>query len=107
VSPPQSRAADCSTARPKYAVKIMCTHQAVLGTPCSIHGPNARGGEFEQMAIGVAKVEAPAAQFPGAFLFHGDPLLLEPGLPICQFCGWDGERQMQFSISVVRCRRRE
>ena len=68
----------------------------------SIHRPCTRSGEFEQMAVGVTKVEAPAARFPRTFLLHGDPLLLEPRLPVAQFSRWNCEGEVQFPVPVVR-----
>src|SRR5271169_5973537 len=68
----------------------------------SIDRPCARRGEFDQMAVRVSKVEAPAPGFPGAFLFHRDSSCLEPCLPLVQFGRWNSERDVQFSVSVVR-----
>jgi hypothetical protein len=55
----------------------------------SVHGPRTRSGHFEQVAVGVPKVEASPARFPRTLLFHGDPSLLEPQLPGGQFVGWN------------------
>src|SRR5260370_29615689 len=54
------------------------------------------------MAVRIAKVQAPTTRFPRTLFFHGDPFLLEPGLPIGQFCGWNGEREVQFAVTVMR-----
>src|SRR5215469_1479622 len=51
----------------------------------SIYRPHTGRGEFEQMAVRVPKVEAPSAQFPLALLFHGNPSLFQPRLPLAQF----------------------
>ena len=56
------------------------------------------------MAVGISKVEAPAARFPRTFLLHSDPSLLEPQLPVGQFRCRDREREVQFAVPVVgRC----
>lgn len=81
---------------PSTGAAADCQH-----TLFSIYGPGARRGEFEQMAVGIAKVEAPAARFPTAFLFYRDPFLAEQRLPADQFLGWDGECEMQFAAPVV------
>ena len=44
----------------------------------SVDRPYAWRGEFDQMPVRIAKVEAPAAQFPCPLLFHGDASRLEP-----------------------------
>lgn len=53
------------------------------------------------MAVGIAKVEAPAARFPRALLFYRDAFLAEPRLLSDQFLGWDGECEMQFAAPVM------
>src|SRR5882762_769477 len=75
-----------------------------LGRPASgsINGPGARSGEFEQVAVGVSEVEAPASQFPLTFFFHCDSPGLEPGFPVGQFRRGDSEGDVQFAGSVVR-----
>jgi hypothetical protein len=60
-----------------------------------IDRPCARRGEFDQMAVRVSKVEAPASQFPLLLLlFHCDSFLVEPRLPVGQLVGWDSERDV-------------
>src|SRR5277367_6525824 len=54
------------------------------------------------MAVGVAKVETPASQFPLFLFFHGDCFTLKPRLPTGQFGGRDGEGEMQFAVAVMR-----
>ena len=44
----------------------------------SINRPCARRGDFDQMAVRVSKVEAPASRFPCPLLFHRDSSRLEP-----------------------------
>ena len=60
----------------------------------SIDRPCARRGEFDQMAVRVSKVEAPASGFPRAFLFYRDSSRLEPSLPVAQFRRWNSERDV-------------
>src|SRR6266480_261247 len=60
----------------------------------SIDRPCARRGEFDQMAVGVSKVEAPASQFPRPFLLHCNSSRLEPRLPGGQFGRCDSKRDV-------------
>ncbi len=50
----------------------------------SIDRPDAGCSDFDQMAVRIAKIDALAAQFPGALLFHRDSVLRQPCLPIRQ-----------------------
>src|ERR1700746_3780989 len=68
----------------------------------SVNGPDTWRGKFEQMTIGIAKIEAPSAQFPGAFFFHCNSLLGEPSFPGSQFRGWNGKCDVQFAVAIVR-----
>ena len=70
-------------------------------TADSIDGPDAGGGEFEQVAIGIAEVEAGSTEFPCAFLFHVNPFSRQPRLPIRQFCGGDREGKTEFTVAVM------
>src|ERR1700693_730489 len=54
------------------------------------------------MVIRVPKVQAPSAFLPLAFLFHCDSSCLKPRFPVGQFVRWDSERDVQFSVAVVR-----
>jgi len=67
---------------------------ALIGHLHLIDRPCARRGEFDQMAVRVSKVEAPASQFPLLLLFHCDSSLVEPRLPVGQLVGWDSERDV-------------
>ena len=53
------------------------------------------------MAVGVSEVEAPAARFPLAFLFHCDLFFSQERLPVGQFSGWNGKRKVRFAIPIV------
>src|SRR5271157_6515997 len=64
----------------------------------SIDRPCARRGEFDQAAVRVSKVEAPASGFPRAFLFHRDSSRLELCFPVAQFGRWKRGSSTTYSI---------
>src|SRR5206468_584814 len=71
----------------------------------SINRPHARRSNLDQMPVWVAEIEALSTCLPPALLFHNDSVLREPRFPPRQFVHCNGEREMKFTIAVVRRRR--
>src|SRR4051812_49401290 len=71
-------------------------------TLASINRPDSGGGYFQQVPVGISKVETYAAAVPGFLLLQGDPVLRQPCFPIGQFRGRDCERDVEFAIAIVR-----
>jgi hypothetical protein len=72
-----------SEGRPTARRVLLCSERcpvsaAFNGHLFSIHRPNARGSHFDQMTVGVSKVQAPASQSPLPLFFHCDSSRLEP-----------------------------
>ena len=67
----------------------------------SVNRPDARGGEFDQVPVGVAEIEARAAEFPMDAALDGHALFAKPLLPRHQFAVIDGEGKMQRSAAIV------
>jgi len=54
------------------------------------------------MPVWVPKIDALAAQLPGALLFHRDAVFRQPGLPCRQLRDGNREREMKLAVAVVR-----
>src|SRR6516164_1804193 len=66
-----------------------------------VDGPQARGGQLHQMAVGVPEIEAHAAPWPTDFAFDRHLFFLQPVLPSLQLGRWDGECEMELPIAVM------
>ena len=70
----------------------------------SIDGPDARGSDFQQMAIRIAEIHALAAEVPGTFFLNGNSVLFEPFLPFWELGRGNRKRNVKFPFAVVRSR---
>lgn len=66
-------------------------------TATALDCPDARGQEFDQVSIGVTKIEAPAATGPFDAALDRDARFLEPGFPGGQVSTVDGEAKIAVS----------
>src|SRR5215469_12732335 len=73
-------------------------------TDTSIDRPDAGRGNFQQMAVGIPKVDALASQIPRAPLFDFDLVLPEPFFPSRQLGSGNRKGDVQLAISIVRRR---
>lgn len=64
--------------------------------------PDAGGRDFQEVAVGIAKVEALAAPVPRLFFFDCDSVDGEPSFPGKKVGLGNGEGEMQFTIAIVR-----
>lgn len=67
----------------------------------SVDRPDAGGAELEEVAVGVAKVDALAAVLPGGALLDGNSVFGEPGFPGGQGAGGNGEGKVKLAGARV------